>query len=648
MKIAYACYASAFVADGVNQKITAQIAHWRAEGHDAQLFCLSPAPEPASAASVLDGRLFTFNDIQQRIAATVAMARAVRRFAPDIIYVRYDVFVPPVWLALRSLPIVIEINTDDRTEALAERPLGRAYHRLTRRLTLGAAAAFACVTHELADPAHLHPGERPVIVIANGVDAEDVEPLPPAGGRRPSAAMLVGYRSGWSGVDQALAIARAIPTLEIHLIGPEIVPDGLELPPNVTVHGRLDRSGYRQVLAGVDVGIGPLALHRKGMNEASPLKVREYLLHGLPVVIAYADTDFLDDDPWFLLRLPNTEDNIAPNLDRIADWLAAVQGRRVPRVEVIDRISMGSKERARLRFFAAVIDARRGGAGEPTAVPALKPRAYYHAVNRYERARTAISARRSVPPARPGVRILGYHRVADDGDVLAVTRDAFRRQMELIRHSNTRIVRLDDVPGLLTAPLEESHICVTFDDGYLDTLESAAPILRELEIPATVFLPTAMIDGTKPYYWYRASPPAALDWAGVAELTADGVIDVQSHSRSHPRLPALSEDKARDELVTSKTEIERHIGRAVTSFCYPAGLYGAREVELAREAGYRTAVTCRPGLNLPGTDPLQLLRNLISWSDDAARFEAKLNGRLDRPGRLTEAMQRWRATRGAK
>jgi hypothetical protein len=53
-------------------------------------------------------------------------------------------------------------------------------------------------------------------------------------------------------------------------------------------------------------------------------------------------------------------------------------------------------------------------------------------------------------------------------------------------------------------------------------------------------------------------------------------------------------------------------------------------------------VTCRPGLNQPGTDPTQLLRMLVSWGDSLERFEAKLAGRLDGPSRLTEAMQRRR------
>jgi peptidoglycan/xylan/chitin deacetylase (PgdA/CDA1 family) len=125
-------------------------------------------------------------------------------------------------------------------------------------------------------------------------------------------------------------------------------------------------------------------------------------------------------------------------------------------------------------------------------------------------------------------------------------------------------------------------------------------------------------------------------------LTAGGLVDVQPHTRTHPRLTALDDSEARWELETSKADIERHLGVPVTSVSYPAGLYGARDARLVLELGYRAAVTCRPGLNTTATDLVELRRNLIGPRDDARRFRAKLYGLLDAPSRLTEAMQRRR------
>jgi peptidoglycan/xylan/chitin deacetylase (PgdA/CDA1 family) len=277
-----------------------------------------------------------------------------------------------------------------------------------------------------------------------------------------------------------------------------------------------------------------------------------------------------------------------------------------------------------------------------SATPALKPRPYYRAVDLYERSR-AIRPRRATALEQRGVRILGYHRVAPDRDVLAVSPDAFRRQMEALLESGSRIVRLDAALGLLAGAVPDYYVCVTFDDGYRDTLENAAPILRELGIPATVFVATAIIDGRANFYWYRRASPAALTWDGVADLIADGLIDVQSHSRTHPRLPALDDGQARDELAGSKADIERRVAHTVSSFCYPAGLYGPRDARLVLETGYRGAVTCRSGLNAGGVGLVELRRTMVGWRDDMERFRAKLAGRLDKPGVLTEAMQRRRA-----
>lgn len=648
MRIAYACYVSAFASDGVNKKISAQLAHWRRAGHEAELFCLSPAPSGIAREPMLPGQVFTFAGLTRRVGATVALARAVRRFAPEVLYLRYDVFVPPVWAAMGATPLVVEINTDDRGEALSAHTLGRLYQELTRGLTMRSAAGFACVTHELARSPRLVRYGRPSIVIANGAEAATIDSLPPARNQRPAGVMLIGYPAPWTGVDKAIAMAGALPDLDLHLIGADVTSAADKLPRNVFLHGPLSPDAYSQVLARADFGVGPLALHRKRMAEASPLKVREYLLHGLPVLTAHEDTDFLDEDPWFLLRLPNTDDNIGRSLPAIRAWIAAVHGRRVPRADVIERLAMEGKESTRLDFLQRLVDVSRTGTGHvrrlhaSDEVPPLKPRPYYQAVNRYERVRTAFASRDTRTAEQTGVRILGYHRVADDGDVLAVRRDDFRRQMESVLACGARVVPLDALPALLSARVDGLHVCVTFDDGYRDTLDHAAPILRELEIPATVFLPTAMVDGRMTYYWYRGVPPPALDWDGVAELVADGWIDVQSHSCTHPRLPALDDQQAFEELARSKQDIEHRLGRPVSAFSYPAGLYGRREAQLVLDTGYRSAVTCRPGINQAGADLTQLLRTLVSWSDDLDRFAVKLAGRLDRPSRLAQAMQRRR------
>jgi peptidoglycan/xylan/chitin deacetylase (PgdA/CDA1 family) len=200
--------------------------------------------------------------------------------------------------------------------------------------------------------------------------------------------------------------------------------------------------------------------------------------------------------------------------------------------------------------------------------------------------------------------------------------------MRAVAESGATPIRLDHALGLLRTPVTGRYICVTFDDGYRDNLVSAAPVLAEFGIPATIYVPSRIIDGEVPFHWYEESPPA-LSWDEVSELVAGGLVDVQSHTLTHPLLPQVDDARSYEEIAGSKREIEAHVPYALSSFCYPAGLYGPREVEYVREAGYAAAVTTNPGVNAGDGDLLELRRTLIYGADDARTFGAKIDGVLD-------------------
>ena len=90
------------------------------------------------------------------------------------------------------------------------------------------------------------------------------------------------------------------------------------------------------------------------MHEASPLKVRDYLSHGLPVLLAHDDTDFPGAAPWYLMQIANDEDNVTTSLAAIEAWADSLAGRRVPREDVVARIGIDAKEAARVTFFERV------------------------------------------------------------------------------------------------------------------------------------------------------------------------------------------------------------------------------------------------------------------------------------------------------
>jgi peptidoglycan/xylan/chitin deacetylase (PgdA/CDA1 family) len=226
---------------------------------------------------------------------------------------------------------------------------------------------------------------------------------------------------------------------------------------------------------------------------------------------------------------------------------------------------------------------------------------------------------------RDGLRILFYHRVADVDDPLAVHPDDFAEQMALLADTGYQGV---DVLTAMTEPPPRA-IGLSFDDGYLDVMENAVPALDRHGFTATVFLATGVTSGRARFRWYGDQPPL-LSWDDVTLL--DGAaLRFEAHTVTHPDLRALGEEQAREEIAGSKRELEERLGHAVDVFCYPAGLYGARDVELVREAGFRFACSCEPGVNTPGTDPLQLRRIQVDTRDSLLDVRAKIAGAHDEP-----------------
>ena len=247
-----------------------------------------------------------------------------------------------------------------------------------------------------------------------------------------------------------------------------------------------------------------------------------------------------------------------------------------------------------------------------------------------------------------GLRILFYHRVSEDDDPLAVSPCRFREQMELLAREGYEVVDLATAVALLERGVPpRSVVALNFDDGFRDIGENALPVLEGLGFRATVFLPTGVIDGTATFAWYHDEQPALLNWEEVCELDG-GALNFEAHTVTHPNLLLLDDDASRREITQSKLDLEARLGRPVDAFCYPAGLFGERERNFVDEAGYRVAVTCEPGVNVPGADLLTLRRRQIDPRDRRLDFRAKVGGGHDTPLPLRGVYRRLRYGEGSE
>ena len=101
---------------------------------------------------------------------------------------------------------------------------------------------------------------------------------------------------------------------------------------------------------------GTLALHRKDMDEACTLKEREALAYGLPVILAYHDSDLSEVTLDTILKIPNTENNVIENYERIRKFAYDMLGRRVDIEKVYPYFDQREKEQSRLEFFQKILD----------------------------------------------------------------------------------------------------------------------------------------------------------------------------------------------------------------------------------------------------------------------------------------------------
>jgi peptidoglycan/xylan/chitin deacetylase (PgdA/CDA1 family) len=250
-------------------------------------------------------------------------------------------------------------------------------------------------------------------------------------------------------------------------------------------------------------------------------------------------------------------------------------------------------------------------------------------------------------PDGAGLRILFYHRVSDDDDALAVSPRRFRQQMELLAAESYEVIDLASAVDLLDRGLSPPRVvALNFDDGFRDVAENALPVLERLGFRATVFLPTGVIDGTASFAWYERQPPL-LGWDEVVELDRAGTLSFEAHTVTHPNLLLLHDPASRYEIAQSKLDLETKLGRPVEAFCYPAGLFGERERRFVAESGFRAAVSCEPGVNLPGEDLLTLRRRQIDPADRRLDFRAKVGGGHDTPLPLRGLYRRVRYGEGA-
>jgi hypothetical protein len=371
MRIAYLTEWPPYVESGVLRKMLGQVDAWRAAGHDAEIFTLVPLrDQPAAPGFAERGRVigsFSQHQLERfprarlgflnKIVSVPKLRRALAAFKPDVIYYRQNgPWYPGLGGILRGTPSVAEINTYEGAENALWGGTFRRFQEATRRRVLGSVAGMVCMTREIAD--HEAWAGKPHAVIGNALWGDPLDPVP-TGNAHPEfvftgSPMTIDASGNWHGVDKIFPLAAALPDSRFHVAGME-AKDFPDAPANIQFHGMLDAKGLSALYARCDVGLGTLALHRKAMEEACPLKVRDYLMHRLAVVIGYREAQAELNDAPYVLPIGNTEDNVVANLDRIAAFAREWTNKRV--TADLGFLTSEAIEAKRLEFFSRIAKA---------------------------------------------------------------------------------------------------------------------------------------------------------------------------------------------------------------------------------------------------------------------------------------------------
>jgi peptidoglycan/xylan/chitin deacetylase (PgdA/CDA1 family) len=295
------------------------------------------------------------------------------------------------------------------------------------------------------------------------------------------------------------------------------------------------------------------------------------------------------------------------------------------------------------------------------------------------------------------VVILAYHRILSREDLLGsyvppgmyVRADVFEAQMRFVKE-HFEVLSLEQLLEHWTAgSLDEAkrYCVVTFDDGWRDNYLHAYPVLRQLGIPATIFLATQFV-GTDEWFWperlayillgrmgrsarhndermwseaeveaecgrwkrmRRADIDRALgelmreramslpreravmNWDEVAEMSQHR-ISFGSHSLTHAILTREYPQEVDRELRESLRELRERKVNWLPVFCYPNGDYSVEIIDQVKAAGYLAAVCSESGVEARAPGNLFALRRVGIHNDVSATmplFAFRLAG-LDR------------------
>lgn len=240
----------------------------------------------------------------------------------------------------------------------------------------------------------------------------------------------------------------------------------------------------------------------------------------------------------------------------------------------------------------------------------------------------------SARPRQP-IPILVYHQISEAPPKgapfrgLYVAPKSFARQMALLKLLGYQGLSMGALLPYLRGEKSGKVVGITFDDGYLNNLTHALPVLQRHGFSSTCYAVSNLLGKTNA--WDSAIGIAQVPLMNGQELRqwVAGGQEVGSHTQNHARLLQCDPPSALAEMTQDKAALEGLLGVPVRHFCYPYGEYAPEHVTMARQAGFETVTTTRRGrssaqaslLELPRVPVLRSTSLPVFWLKVATGYE---------------------------